>query len=146
MSAVLIAVAAAAIAGYALWQLDQRILNCGTPWRAAASIALLVVAVWIAVLIQTSLFLKIPGAYGPVQFWYNDPAADSFMQGPRVWAVFSILGGLGLSIITIVTAIAALFFHAENLKWYRLVVPSIANAIYALAYYWFVSYNFYPSA
>ncbi len=146
MSAVLIAVSSAGVTGYLAWRFDQRTLNCGTPWRAAVSVALLVVAVWIVVLIQSAILLKLPGAYGPVQFWINDPAAASFMMGPRVWALFSIVGGLVLSVITFVAAISALFFNTKNSRWYRLATPSIALAIYALACYWFIHYNFYPSA
>ena len=144
--ALLIAIISAAIATFGAWKLDQKVLNCGTMPRAVISLILLGIAVWVAVLIQAAINLKVPGAYGPVQFWINNEEADNFMFGPRVWAMFSLLGGFWVAILTGISAIVSLFFKNEKIQWNRLIIPAVAISIFALACFWFEHYRFYPSA
>lgn len=142
----LIASCSAVFSCYFGWKLDQQVLNCGTRFRAVSSLLLLCIAVWVAVLIHSSLLLKVPGAYGPVQYWVGSEAAHDFMSGPRVWALFSMLGGIWIAGFTVINAIISLFLRPEQSRWNRLIVPSISVIVFIIAYYWFIRCGFYPSA
>ena len=147
MLALIIASILALVTGVGSFLIDQRSLRCGTIWRAWPSTILVVVAVWVAVLILASMLLKTPGAYGPVQFWINSPAADWFMMGPRVWTMFiTIAGALFLVPLTILTFIVSLFFYSKHNRWYRIVVPLAAITMFAFSYFLYSHYEFYPSA
>ena len=148
MAAVIIAIIATLVAstiGVAIWLLDQRVLWCRTAFRAAVTTALTVVATWIAVVIFSAFWLKVPGAYGPVQYWHSDPTAD-FMFSVRVGALFLMLAGFALAALTLVTTVVSLFFPAEDNRWNRLIAPIVALALFALAWYWFDHFRFFPSA
>ena len=56
----------------------------------------MVASVWVATVIQAAIWLKTPGAYGPVQYWHSDETAMAFMMGPRVLSLFLMLGGFWL--------------------------------------------------
>ncbi len=146
MLAILVATIVAAVAGIAAWLVDQRLLRCGTACRAVVATVLVVISIWIAALIQAAFWLKVPGAYGPVQFWHSDPNALDFMSGPRTLSLFLILGGMGLAALAAVAGLVSLFFPSERPRWWRLVVPAFAIGAYALAHYWFLAYEFFPSA
>lgn len=146
MIAILLATVVASVTGIAMWLVDQRLLRCGTVLRAGVAIILIVISIWVATLIQAALWLRVPGAYGPVQLWDRDPSATDFMSGPRVLSVFLIVGGLWLAILSGVASILSLFFAAERRRWCRLIIPVFAITVYVLARYWFIAYEFYPSA
>jgi hypothetical protein len=145
-ASLVIATGSAGLACYLAWRLDQRLLGCGTRWRAVVSIILLGIAVWVATLIHSALLLKVPGAYGPVQYWVGSNAAHDFISGPRVWALFSMLGGMWIAGLTAIAAVVSIFLKSERPRWTRLIVPSMALVVFALAYYWFIRCGFYPSA
>ncbi len=146
VTSILIASSSAVLACYFVWRLDQQRLNCGTKFRAIASLVLLCIAVWVAALIHSSLLLKVPGAYGPVQYWVGSEAAHDFMSGPRVWALFSMIGGMWVAGFTAIAAVVSLFLKSEESRWTRLIVPSISIIAYIITYYWFIRCGFYPSA
>ena len=148
MIAFLLATVAATLTAIGAWSADQRLLRCGTVFRAAVATVLMVASVWVATLIQAAIWLKTPGAYGPVQYWHSDETAMAFMSGPRVLSLFLIFGGFWLAAVVAVASIASLLFPCASLRrrWYRLVVPVLAIGVYALAYHWFVAYEFFPSA
>jgi hypothetical protein len=146
VSSLLIASCSAVFACFFAWWFDQHVLNCGTKFRAVVSLILLCIAVWVAVLIHSSLLLKVPGAYGPVQYWVGSEAAHDFMSGPRVWTLFLMLGGMWLAGFTAIIAIVSLFIGSDRSRWNRLIVPSVSVIVFIIAYYWFVRCSFYPSA
>ena len=126
MAAVIIATLVASTTGVAIWLLDQRLLWCRTAFRAAVTTALTVVATWIAVVIFSALWLKVPGAYGPVQYWHNDPTAD-FMISVRVGALFLMIAGFALAALTLVTTVVWLLFTAEDKSLKRLFYTKAAH-------------------
>lgn len=146
MHAVLIATITALLTVYGAWKLDQEVLKSRTVFRAIASVVLLGTSVWVVVLIKVSLLLKIPGAYGPVQYWVGDQAAHDFMSGPRVWAFFAILGGMWIAGLVTLSTLISLPLKSKGTRWFRIVVPSMSIAIFALACYWLITCGFYPSA
>lgn len=68
------------------------------------------------------------------------------MFGPRVWEMFSLLGGFWVAILIGISAIVSLFFKNEKIQWNRLIVPAIALFIFVRACFWFEHYRFYPSS
>lgn len=143
---VLIATVAACLAAWAGWRLDQRRLTCATHWRAVPATLLMLASVWVAVLIVATFALKVPGAYGPVQYWYPDPAAMDFMMGPRVWAMFAVLGCLwGLAPITAIVAIVSLRRPSPVPARRRLVMPGLALAAFGVALWLFAVFRFFPT-
>ncbi len=146
MVALLIATVFAFAAGLGTWLLDQRLLRCRTRLRAAVATSLTAVATWTAVLIQSALLLEIPGAYGPVQYWHNDPGAMDFMMTARVLALFLMFPGWLLAALTPIVAFVSLLSPADGNRWNRLVVPTVALAVFGLAISWLGHYDFLPSA
>ena len=144
---VLIASVAACLAAWAGWRLDQRRLACATRWRAVPATLLMLVSVWVAALIVATFALKVPGAYGPVQYWYNDPNALDFMMGARTWALFAVLGCLwGLAPITAIVAIVSLWRPSQVPARRRLVMPALALVAFGAAFALFVVFRFFPTA
>jgi hypothetical protein len=82
MIAFLLATLAAILTAVGAWSADQRLLRCGTVFRGVVATLLMVASVWVATLIQAAIWLKTPGAYGPVQYWHSDETAMAFMNGP----------------------------------------------------------------
>jgi hypothetical protein len=142
LSAIVLAVAA--VIGVMI--VDQYYMRCETPIRAELAAMLMGVGTGLVVLIGGSLLLKVPGAYGPVQYWHSDPAAMKFMMGPRVVALFTVCGGLLLAVCLGVATLVSLAYPADGRRWHRLIVPGVALAMYGLAYYLFAAYEFFPSA
>lgn len=148
MIAVLLATLAATLTATGAWALDQWFLRCGTVFRAAVATGLMALSTWIGTLIHAAIWLKTPGAYGPVQFWSSDEAAMAFMSGPRALSLFLIFWGFLFAAVLAVASIVSLLFPCVGFwrRWYRLVVPVLTIAAYALACHWFVTYEFFPSA
>jgi hypothetical protein len=144
--AMLLATVVGAAVGFAAWFVDQRLLRCGTAFRAVVATMLAAISTWVAMLIHSAIWLRVPGAYGPVQFWYNDPNASAFMMGPRLLSTFLMIGCFGLVVLTAIATVISFFFVRERFRWRRLVVPVLANGAYALAHYWFMAYEFFPCA
>ena len=143
---VLIATVAACLAAGAGWWLDQRRLACATRWRAVPATLLMLVSVWVAVLIVATFALKVPGAYGPVQYWYNDPAAMDFIMKPRVWAMFAVLGSLWLAPAVTILAVVSLWRPSELPARRRLVMPALAMVAFGVAFGLFAVFRFFPTA
>jgi hypothetical protein len=143
MVAFLTAVIAAAICVACGWFIDKRLLGCRTPGRLISAQVLLGISSWIIALIQSAFWFKVPGAYGPVQYW-GDTGLDFF--GVRILATFAVFGGMFVVVLVLVATIASLFVESKTPKWFRCVVPAAALAAYAWAYYMFFEYEFFPSA
>lgn len=139
-----IVLALAAVIGTMI--VDQYYMRCETPIRAGLAAMLMGIGTGLVVLIGGSLLLKVPGAYGPVQYWHSDPAAMKFMMGPRVVALFAACGGMLLAACLGVATLISLAYPAQRQRWHRLIVPGVALAMYALACYLFDAYKFFPSA
>lgn len=145
-TAVLIASIAAALAAVAGWWLDQRRLACATRWRALPATLLLLVSVWVTALILATFALKVPGAYGPVQYWHSDAKALAFMSGPRTWAMFAVWGGVLLAPVVTITMFVSLFRPSEVSRRRRVALPALALMALSAAFALFATYRFYPSA
>jgi hypothetical protein len=143
MIAFLIAVIAAAIVSSCGWFIDQRILRCQTPGRMIVALVLLGIATWLIALIQSAFWLKVPGAYGPVQYW---GATGLYFMWVRVLAMFADLAGMFVAVLVLVATIVSLFVESRTPKSFRCIVPAIALAVYALAGYMYFEYEFFPSA
>lgn len=143
---VLITTLAACLPAWAGWRLDQRRLACATRWRAVPATLLMLVSLWVAVLIVGSFALKVPGAYGPVQYWYNDPAAMDFIMEPRVWVMFAMLGSLWLAPVVAIPAIISLWRPSQFPARRRLVMPGLALAAFGVALWLYVTFRFFPTA
>ncbi len=76
------------------WFLDQKALGCKTPTRAILGLIPLAIGAWICLTIIFAFTFKVPGAYGPVQYWVGDTQAHRFIRGPRTVALFAIWSGL----------------------------------------------------
>jgi len=148
MIAVLLATLAATLTAVGAWSADQRLLRCGTVFRGVVATLLMVASVWVATVIQAAIWLKTPGAYGPVQYWHSDETAMAFINGPRVLSLFLMLGGFWLATLVAVASVVSLFFPSVTLwrRGLRLIVPGLAVGVYVLAWHWFVAYEFFPSA
>jgi hypothetical protein len=144
--AVLIASIAAALAAGAGWWLDQRRLACATRWRALPATLLLLVSVWVAALIVATFALKVPGAYGPVQYWHSDPNALAFMSGPRTWAMFAVWGSMLLAPVVTITMFVSLFRPSGGPRRRRVVLPALALMALSAAFALFATVRFFPSA
>ena len=89
------------------WVLDQNALGCKTPIRAVLGLITLAIGSWICLTIVFAFAFKVPGAYGPVQYWVGDPEAHRFISGPRTVALFAIWGGLLFSgLLGLATAVS----------------------------------------
>ncbi len=117
MTAVIIATFVASIVGVVTWLVDQWLLRCRTAFRAVVASVLAAVATWIAVVIHTALWLKVPGAYGPVQYWHNDPGGIDFMMSVRAGTLFLTIAGFALAGLLIILTVVALFLPAESNRW-----------------------------
>jgi len=143
MVALLISAIAAAVFTWCGWFLDQRVLRCQTRVRLISTLVLLCIATWLVALIQLAFWLQVPGAYGPVQYWGD--TGHGFM-GVRALAMFAVLGGMFAALIVFFSTVASLFIGSKTLRLFRCVVPAIALAAFAWAYYMFFEYEFFPSA
>jgi hypothetical protein len=140
--AIFIATAACLFAEYVTWRFDQQVFRCGSVPRRLSATALIAVSIWLLVLIFAAVLLRVPGAAGPVQFWGGN---TSFFD-VRAFASFTLLGGLGLCALTILSAVISLFQRSATQRSLRCVCPAIALGAFALAYVVFMSVGFYPSA
>lgn len=145
-AAVLIAAAVAALAASAGWWLDQRRLACATRWRAVPAALLMLVSVWVAMLIVVTFALRVPGAYGPVQYWHSDPKALAFMMGPRTWAMFAVWGSVLLAPLVAIVSLVSLRWPSRASARRRLVMPALALAAFGVAFTLFAVFRFFPSA
>ncbi|MDP6047687.1 MAG: hypothetical protein QGG25_18900 [Phycisphaerae bacterium] len=144
MIAFVIAIVMTIVLMHAAFYLDQRLLDCRNPTRMFLSLMLLGTGVWLVSIIQSSMWLRTPGAYGPVQFWHNSAAGSEFM-GVRVLALFLAFGGLLIAAAVMVATVIGLFVESSVPKWRRCIVPVISLAIFAAGYYVFFYYEFFPS-
>ena len=128
------------------WFLDQRALGCNTPVRAILGLIPLAIGAWICLTIIFALAFKVPGAYGPVQYWVGDMQAHRFMRGPRTVALFAIWGGLIFAGLSVLATIVSLALKPHEGQFKRVTVPTAALAIYGLSWVLFIHYGFYPSA
>jgi hypothetical protein len=128
------------------WFLDQNILGCRSPVRAILGLITLTIGSWICLTIVFAFAFKVPGAYGPVQYWVGDSEAHRFISGPRTIALFAILGGLIFSSLSILATLLSLAFGPKEIRFKRTILPTAALAIYGLAWWLFIRCGFYPSA
>lgn len=145
-AAVLIAAAVAALAASAGWWFDQRRLACPTRWRAVPATLLMLVSVWVAALIVATFALRVPGAYGPVQYWHSDPKPLAFMMGPRTWAMFAVWGSVLLAPLVAIVSLVSLRSPSRVPARRRLVMPALALAAFGAAFALFAVFRFFPSA
>ncbi|MEM9448400.1 MAG: hypothetical protein AAGA75_07685 [Cyanobacteria bacterium P01_E01_bin.6] len=128
------------------WVLDLNVLGCKTPLRAILGLITLAIGSWIWLTIVLAFALKIPGAYGPVQYWVGDPEAYRFISGPRIVALFAILGGLLSSALLGLATAASVVRGPKGTRFKRIILPTFALANYGLAWWLFINCGFYPSA
>jgi hypothetical protein len=141
--ALLIALVAASCAVWGGRYEEQWVLRCPKSVRQLLTLVLLGIAIWLIVLIQGALWLKVPGAYGPVQYWGDD--GRGFM-GLRALAMFVMLLGLLLAVAVVLTTFHAFVVGSATSAWRHGIIPAIALAAFALAYWMFFEYGFFPSA
>ena len=146
MSAFALSIIIAFTSSLVVWRIDQSKYSCATKFRLVPTVALVLLSVWLISLIILSRILEVPGAFGPVQFWVGNERAYSFIEGPRIWALFVAIGGLGVVAATVISTTISIFVKSLSNRWYRLVTPAVAISLYGVAYYLMVYYNFYPSA
>jgi hypothetical protein len=125
---------------------DQRLFGCRTRARLVLALVLLGTGTWLVSVIQAALWLRVPGAYGPVQYWDNAPGGGLDFMGVRALALFLTCGGFLVAVATPIAAIAALFVESPVSRWRRCIIPAVALAVYIAAYQMFFAYGFYPSA
>jgi hypothetical protein len=140
--AILISIIACFFAAYGTWMLDQRFFKCGTTVRGLSATALVALSIWLLSLILAALLLSVPGAHGPVQYW----GGLTPFFGVRTFATFSLLAGIGLCLLTVVSAVISLFQPSAGSRWLRCVCPAIALVAFASAYGIFMRIEFYPRA
>ena len=128
------------------WGLDQNVLGCKTPIRAILGLITLTIGSWICLTIVFAFAFKVPGAYGPVQYWVGSPEAYRFISGPRTVALFAIWGGLLLSGLLVFATAVSIVLGPKAKRLKRVVLPSVALASYGLAWWLFINCGFYPSA
>jgi hypothetical protein len=146
MLAVLIANLSAVIITLAFWNLDQRVLKCHTQTRLWFAIIPLSISVWLIILIHLALWLQVPGAYGPVQYWTDSPGGGQDFVRIRVLA-FLLLFGTSLAVLaTPIVLIRSLLQRSGGSRWRRCVIPTITFGLYAFAFYSFFVYEFFPTA
>ena len=145
MAAVLVAlVLSLAMSGAAIYS-DQRLLRCGTLLRLLFATPLLAIATWTVTVIVVANWLETPGAYGPVQFWVGSPEASAF-RSVRTLTLFLLIAGYPLTVLTVISMIAALFFKSHTARGYRLLIPGIALVAFGVGLYLCGEYHFYPTA
>ena len=124
--------------------LDHFMLKCQGPLRLGIALALMGIGGWLIIAIHAAFWLRVPWAYGPVQFW-DDAPGEAFMA-VRTLALFLVLAGVLLAMALVVATAGSLFRRSPVPRWRRLVVPAVALGVFAFAYYTFITYQFYPSA
>jgi hypothetical protein len=142
--AVIVAVIGAILLVSAGHWLDHFVLKCQSPLRLGVALALMGIGGWLIIVIHTAFWLRVPWAYGPVQFW-DDAPGEAFMA-VRDLALFLVLAGFALATALVVATAISLFRRSPVPRWRRLVVPAVALGVFAFAYYTFITYQFYPSA
>lgn len=128
------------------WVIDQNALACKTPIRAILGLITLTIGSWICLTIVFALAFKVPGAYGPVQYWAGDPEAYRFISGPRTIALFAIWGGLLFSGLLCLATAVSMALGPQGTRLKKIILPAFALASYALAWWLFINCGFYPSA
>jgi hypothetical protein len=128
------------------WVLDQNALGCKTPIRFILALITLAIGAWICLTIVFAFAFKVPGAYGPVQYWVGDSEAHRFIRGPRTVALFTIWAGLLFSSLSVIATLVSLAIGPKGTRLRIIVLPSIALASYGLAWWLFIRCSFYPSA
>lgn len=143
---VTLAGAITAVVVLAAWYLDQGVLRCGTPFRAAFALMTLAIGTWVGSLVLLANALEVPGAYGPVQYWVGDARAERFMTGPRDASFFLMYSGIPLAACNIVATLVSMFRPPPEARVRRLAVPVLGLASFAAAWYLYVAFHFYPDA
>ena len=128
------------------WWLDQKMLCCRTPVRATLGLVPLAIGSWISLTILFALAFKVPGAYGPVQYWVGSAEAHRFIAGPRTVALFAIWGGILFTSLSAMATAISLTRSPTGTRLKRMVLPAVALASYGLAWWLFIRCGFYPSA
>src|SRR5262245_45659123 len=150
MGALGLALLLAALTAYAAKAVEVQLLGRYLTVRALASIALLSLAVWLLALMKLALWMRVPGAYGPVQYSVGSKDADSFM-GIRTLALFAVVFVMmplaGVNLVSIVyAAIRGLVRRSASEGWRRVVTPAIGLAIFVPTYHYWWKIGFFPSA
>ncbi len=111
-------------------------------------LALITLAIgsWICLTILFACLFKVPGAYGPVQYWVGDMAAHRFISGPRTFALFAILGGQFVAGMSVLATIISVMSGPKELRLKRIALPLVGLAVYGMSWLMFVECSFYPSA
>ena len=146
MIAFIVSILITAATVVAAWKLDQGKFQCQTPLRAFVSVVLLALGTWVTAIIFLSLQLKVPGAYGPVQFWAGSEEAHYFILGARVLALFCMLAGVGIAAVTVIATLVSLFIEPFERRFHRLALPAVAFSVFGMAVFSFGYYGFYPRA
>jgi hypothetical protein len=146
MVAFLIAVATAICVAWCGWRTDLNLTGGPTTGRRALAIALLGASAWLITLILAAIWLRVPGAYGPVQYWVGAEGHVGFLYQLRVLAMFLVLGCMLVAAAVGVATIAALCRPGSTPRWQLCVIPALAIGSFAVAYHLFFSQEFFPSA
>jgi hypothetical protein len=139
--AIVMSGAAAVFAARGLWHLDQTILKCSTPVRAFTAASLAALSAGVGTLIVLAVVLRVPGGYGPVQFWGG--TTPPFFA-VRTCAMLVVLAGPIPCIISVLTLLVALFRQSSTPRFLRCLCPFIALAAFGLAYVLFNQFDFAP--
>jgi hypothetical protein len=141
--ALIFALVAASCAVCGGWYIEQRVLECPKSVRGFLTLTLLGISIWLITLIHSALWLEVPGAYGPVQYW--DEGEEAFMA-VRAVAMLVMLVGMLLTVAVLGLTFNAVVVEPPSSAWRQVIVPTFALAVYVLAYRVFVAYGFFPSA
>jgi hypothetical protein len=142
--ALAVAAMAGSVATFAAWYLDQRVLRCDADLRMLSALALLGFATWLIVLIQLAFWFELAGGAGTIQYASDDPDGMVLFHA-RVLAMFGVLGALPLALATVVGSGASMF-TARGEKWRPAVTAVLALSAFAIAFWMFGAYQFFPTA
>ncbi|MBA3481145.1 MAG: hypothetical protein H0T51_04945 [Pirellulales bacterium] len=146
MVAFLIAVATATGVAWCGWRTDVNLTGGPTTGRRALAVALLGASAWLITLILAASWLRVPGAYGPVQYWAGAEGHVGFLYQLRVLAMFQVLGCMLVAAAVGIATIAALLRPGSTPRWQLCVIPALAIGSFAVAYHLSFSREFFPSA
>ena len=142
MIAILLGFIAAAVVAVASWRIDQRVLRCESSFRAGVATVLAAVSTWVIVVILSTHWLSVPGASGPVQFWYDNAQAEIVFEA-RLQAFFLLLGSMILAVAVIVSSAISIFASPRK-PWRRLLFPAFSLVLFLAACFLFQHFEFAP--
>jgi len=138
-----LALGAALLVSRTAWILDQKKLGCGTPGRAGVAAFTLGFATLILGLILSSQILRVPGAYGPVQYWGG---ATAFFEARTATTYALIFGTAPIAIVTAISWLVGLIVKDPAPRVERSATPAAALLLLGAAWVMFFAVEFFPSA